>query len=292
MHNKVVKKFYGMDQRWRVVLGVGVLGVCVLCYWAISYASGHESTDDAFIDGHVIAVSPKVSGHVVKVGVVDNEMVKGGQTLFEIDRRDYGVRVDLATADLKEAFAEFKQANQDARRYRDLWVKKDISVQQYERSTLRVDTAQAKLDGAKARLEQAELDLSYTRIRAPEDGQVAQKAVEPGAYVQQGQTLLAIVPAGRWITANFKETQMTHIHPGAKVLFSVDAYPGKVFHGHVDSIQHGTGSRFSLLPAENATGNYIKVIQRVPVKIVFDDAVSLDKPLALGMSVLPTIETN
>ncbi len=292
MYNKIVNKFYGMNYRLRIVLGAGVLGVCILCYWAISYAAGRESTDDAFIDGHVVSISPKVSGHVSKVYVADNEMVKRGQLLFEIDTRDYVVRADLAKADLKAGFAELKQANQDGGRYRDLLAKKDISEQQYERSALRVETAQAKLDGAKARLEQAWLDLSYTKIRAPEDGQVAQKSIEPGAYIQEGQTLLAIVPSERWITANFKETQMTHIHPGEKVSFSVDAYPGRIFHGHVDSIQHGTGSRFSLLPAENATGNYIKVVQRVPVKIVFDDNLSSDRPLALGMSVLPTVETN
>ncbi len=291
MHNKIINKFHGMDHRLRVLLGIGVLGACVLCYWAISYASGHESTDDAFIDGHVVSISPKVSGHVLKVYAADNEMVQSGQLLLEIDSRDYVVRASLAQADLKAAFAELKQANQDAGRYRDLRARKDISAQQYERSTLRVETAQAKLASAKARLQQAELDLSYTKIRAPEAGQVAQKAVEPGAYVQEGQTLLAIVPPARWITANFKETQMTHIHPGEKVAFSVDAYPGRIFYGHVDSIQHGTGSRFSLLPAENATGNYIKVIQRVPVKIVFEDSFNFDRPLALGMSVLPTIET-
>ena len=292
MHNKMVDKFNGMDHRSRVLLGMGVLGVCVLCYWAVSYAAGRESTDDAFIDGHVVAISPKVAGHVARVYVTENEMVKGGQLLFEIDSRDYAVRADLANADLKAAFAEVRQAGQDAARYRDLLAKKDISAQQYERSTLRVVTAQAKLDAARARLQQADLDLSYTKVRAPEAGQVAQKAVEPGAYVQQGQTLLAIVPAERWITANFKETQMTRIHPGEKVTFSVDAYPGRIFRGRVDSIQHGTGSRFSLLPVENATGNYIKVVQRVPVKIVFEDTAGAGQPLALGMSVLPVVETN
>ncbi|MEI8011570.1 MAG: HlyD family secretion protein [Candidatus Omnitrophota bacterium] len=292
MRHQIVNKFHGMNLRWRVLLGVGVLGACVLCYWAISYASGRESTDDAFIDGHVIAVSPKVSGHVSRVCVADNEMVKKGQLLFEIDGRDYMVRVDLAKADLNAALAELQQATQDADRYRDLWAKKDISVQQYERATLRAATAQAKLDSAKARMEQAELDLSYTKVVSPDDGQAAQKAVEPGAYVQEGQTLLAIVPPARWITANFKETQMTHIRPGEKVSFSVDAYPGRIFFGHVDSIQQGTGSRFSLLPPENATGNYIKVVQRVPVKILFEGNFSFDRPLAIGMSVLPTVETN
>ena len=109
-------------------------------------------------------------------------------------------------------------------------------------------------------------------------------------FVEEGQALLAIVLPQRWVIANLKETQMTHIHPGLKVTIRVDAYPGVVFHGHVDSIQQGTGSRFSLLPAENATGNFIKVVQRVPVKIVFDGPLDPQKPLELGMSVVPTID--
>ena len=290
MHQKIVDKFQGMDQRSRILSLVAVLGLFVLGCWIFVMASGSESTDDAFIDGHVVAISPKVSGHVASVYVSDNAMVKRGQLLFEIDDRDYVVRANLARAELQAALAELKQAGQDVERYRDLLAKKDISRQQFERATLRLDTAQAKLSGAKSHLEQAELDLSYTKVRAPEDGQVAKKAVEPGAYVQGGQTLLAIVPPERWVTANFKETQMAHIRPGEKVSLSVDAYPGKVFHGHVDSIQQGTGARFSLLPAENATGNYIKVTQRVPVKIVIDDSSSPEKPLALGMSVVPQVE--
>jgi membrane fusion protein (multidrug efflux system) len=210
--------------------------------------------------------------------------------LFDIDERDYAVRLELAQADVKGAVAELSQASQDATRYKDLRSTGDISQQEFDRAVLRLQTAQAKLDGAKARLEQAELDLSYTKVKAPEAGQVARKAVEPGAYVQEGQVLLAMVTPERWVTANMKETQMTHIQPGMPVTIAVDAYPGKVFHGHVDSIQQGTGSRFSLLPAENATGNFIKVVQRVPVKIVFDDQPDPDEPLALGLSVVPTIK--
>ena len=265
MHEKVMKKFNDLSPRSRLLLGAVVLGACVLCYVAFSWAARHESTDDAFIDGHVVTISPKVSGHITKVYVTDNQMVKSGELLFEIDSRDYLVREELAKADLKAALAELKQADQDATRYRELLAKKDISEQQYEKAALRAQTAQAQLDSAKAHFDQAELNLSYTKVQAPEDGQIAKKAVEPGAFVQEGQAVLALVPQERWVTANFKETQLTHIHPGEKVSISVDAYPGKVLRGHVDSIQHGTGSRFSLLPAENATGNYIKVTQRVPV---------------------------
>ena len=167
---------------------------------------------------------------------------------------------------------------------------KDISQQQYDKALLRWNTDKAKVAAAQARRAQARLNLSYTKIAAPANGAVTKKNVEPGMFVEQGQALLAITLPQRWVIANLKETQMTHIRPGLKVSIRVDAYPGVVFHGHIDSIQQGTGSRFSLLPAENATGNYIKVVQRVPVKIVFDGNLDPQKPLELGMSVVPTIE--
>jgi len=134
----------------------------------------------------------------------------------------------------------------------------------------------------------AELDISYTRITAPEAGKVTKKNAEERAYVQVGQSLLAIVTDQVWIVANFKETQLTRMHPGQQVTIAVDAFPGREIKGHIDSIQSGTGARFSLLPAENATGNFVKVVQRVPVKIVFDEPVD-NMMLVPGMSVVPTV---
>ncbi|MBF0594004.1 MAG: HlyD family secretion protein [Candidatus Omnitrophica bacterium] len=290
MHQKVISKIQGLNPRSQLLAGIAVLAVVAACAWGFINAAGHESTDDAFVDGHMVPVSPKVSGHIEHVYISDNEMVTRGQLLFEIDQRDYAARADLASAELQAAIAEFNQAGQDETRYHDLLAKKDISRQQYDRSELRLQTAKAQLSSAKAHLELARLNLSYTKVRAPHDGQVTKRIVEPGLFVQEGQTLLAIVPPERWVTANFKETQMGHIHPGERVALTVDAYPGRVFHGHVDSIQQGTGAQFSLLPAENATGNYIKVVQRVPVKIIIDDRLPPEKPLALGMSVVPTVE--
>ena len=266
-----------------LLLVVGVVG------WGAAHLFNFESTDDAFVDGHVVAISPKVSGHIVQVSVVDNQSVKVGDPLFAIDDRDYAVRVDLAKAEVKAAKAELEQARQDVARYQALQATGDISQQQYDKAVLRSHTAEAQLDGAEARRKQAELNLSYTQVVATEAGQVTRKIVEPGAFVQAGQVLLAIVPPQRWVTANLKETQLTHIQPGQKVAIEVDAYPGKIIRGHVDSIQQGTGARFSLLPAENATGNYIKVVQRIPVKIVFDEPLDPAEPLALGMSVVPKI---
>jgi membrane fusion protein (multidrug efflux system) len=148
----------------------------------------------------------------------------------------------------------------------------------------------AQYEQAKAQLAAAQLDLSYTQIPAPEAGLVTRKSAEPGAYVQVGQALMAIVPTSVWVIANFKETQLTHMRPGQSVKIEVDAYPGVKFRGKVDSIQAGTGARFSLLPPENASGNYVKVVQRVPVKIVFDGPPDPSHLLAPGMSVIPSVK--
>ncbi len=152
-----------------------------------------------------------------------------------------------------------------------------------------VETASAAVQQAEARLRQAELNLSYTQVTAPEDGRVTRRVVEQGAYVQPGQALLAIVPRHYWVIANFKEIQLTHMRLGQPVEVVVDAYPDHKFNGHVESIQSGAGARFSLFPPENATGNYIKVVQRVPVKIVFDDPPDAQLALGPGMSVVPTV---
>ena len=157
------------------------------------------------------------------------------------------------------------------------------------------DASAAEVRRAQAALDRARLNCSYARVLAPCDGWVTRKAVEEGAYVQQSQTLLAVVRPGVWVTANFKETQLAHLRPGQAVSVAVDAYPGRTLRAHVTSIQAGSGARFSLLPPENATGNYIKVVQRVPVKIEFDpDQRVNDGKLLLGpgMSVTPVVRVD
>ena len=136
------------------------------------------------------------------------------------------------------------------------------------------------------------MNLTYCTLTALEDGRITKKNIEPGSYVQTGQTLFAIVPPEFWVVGNFKETQLDRVHVGQGVKISVDAYPEKEFTGRVESIQSGTGSRFSMLPAENATGNYVKVVQRVPVKITFDPGQMQDAshPLAAGMSAVPEVK--
>ncbi len=313
----------------------------VYYFW---FVAPFETTDDAFIEGYVIPIAPKVSGYVAQLLIKDNQEVKKGDVLLQIDPRDYETSVAHARADLAAARsqmdqsqaqvkvseakvaqaqsavvaaeAENRQAADDLKRYESV-DKNAVSRSAFDAAQSRAQTTQANLQAARsqvqeaesevtlcqagvetasaavqqaqARLHQAELDLSYTKVIAPEDGRVTRRAVEEGAYVQPGQALMTVVPHQYWVNANFKETQLTHMRPGQVVTIRVDAYPQFKLKGHVDSIQSGSGARFSLFPPENATGNYIKVVQRVPVKIVFDDTIPAQLVLGPGMSVDPEV---
>ena len=358
-----------------VLIG-GIVGVRLYLH-----ARAHESTDDAFIEGRIIPISPKVAGQVAKIYITDNQHVTAGEVLVGIDPRDFAVRLAQARAALEVVMARHKAAernveltsvtssadvqqaaarveaarsnlqttraqvmaaeaeatrdNADVQRYQQLYDEDVISRQQLDRavaaahtstaqlaaagkrvaeaeaqlgeaqgrlaeahaapqrvavSQSAVATVRAEIEQARAAVQQAELELSYTTIVAPEAGRITRKSVEAGAYVQVGQALLAVVSDDLWIVANFKETQLTDMTPGQPVEISVDAYPHALFKGHVDSIQAGTGAHFSLLPPENATGNYVKVVQRVPVKIVFDTPRDPQHALAPGMSVVPEVK--
>jgi membrane fusion protein, multidrug efflux system len=415
-----------------VVLLVGIIFGIRYYLHAIS----HESTDDAFIDGHIIQISPKVSGNVIKLHITDNQQVNEGDLLVEIDPRDFETRLAQARASLlaaqarnassqinvkltsttsraavmqassglgqatsnvqstraqmeamrsrlaqarvqiktaqanaeqaraqqAAADAEATRAAADVKRYQQLYELDEVSRQQFDQavaaarvgnaqleaarlkvaaavmqvaeamaaeevaangllqsesqvresqarvgeargqlaganaapdqvaaSRSQVSVSSAEIEQAQAAVQQAELELSYTRILAPESGRVTRKAVEEGALLQVGQALFSIVPDDLWVNANFKETQLTFMQPGQSVEIDVDAYPDKAFRGHVDSIQSGSGAAFSLLPAENATGNYVKVVQRVPVKILFDEPPDPGHALGPGMSVVPEV---
>ncbi len=256
-------------------------------YWL--HSRGRESTDDAFIEGRIVRVSAQVPGQVMDLLVTDNEAVKENQVLLRLDDRQYRAAVDQARADVRVAETEAQRTTDDARRAEALFARALIAAADREHAIAAARTAASQVDAARQRLAQAELNLSYTTIRAPEAGHVTRRTVEDGQYVQVGQALLAIVPNDLWVVANFKETQLRNMRPGQRVDIKVDAYPHRVFHGHVDSIQRGTGARFSVLPPENASGNFVKVVQRVPVKIVFDDPPDTQFPLGPGMSVVPTV---
>ena len=325
-----------------IVVAATVVGGIV--WW---FQSRHwESTDDAFIDAHMVHVASQVAGRVARVPVDDNQLVKPGDILLEIDPSDFKARLDQAVANrlnsdanliqakaqqtvaqenVEQSHAQVgvAQANADIaaiqqKRDQRLAAAHAISTQQLDNSNAnarstaatlvaaqmkqksdeaqtavaasQIAAAQANLDSAAAQVEQARLNLSYTKIATVEAGHVARKNVSPGDYVQIGQNLMALVPVRIWITANFKETQLDHMYAGQPVDIQVDAYPGHVFKGHVDSFQPGSGAAFSLLPPENATGNYVKVVQRVPVKILFDDPPDPDRPLGPGMSVVPSVK--
>jgi len=371
---------------------VAILLVAVVLLWR--YFGSYESTDDAQIDGHINAVSARVSGHVIKLNVDDNQYVEKGAVLVEIDPTDYEVAVARARADYEDAQAQAVAADinvpvtdvstssqvagtqagvanakagiaaarqqlaaaraqaveaeannvkvqNDLARYKQLIDKQEISQQQYDQaiaaakaSAASVEAARAAADAAaaqveqaqdkllqasaelrtaqtapqqqratrsralsaqaiadrkKADLQQAELNLQYTKIVSPVSGIVSDRTVETGQNVQTGQEMMKIIPLEDiWVTANFKETQLRNMKPGLRSDITVDAN-GKTYHGHVDSIAGASGARFSLLPPENATGNYVKVVQRIPVKIVFEPGETKSHELRPGMSVVPKV---
>lgn len=303
-----------------------------------------ETTDDAFVEGHVTPIASQVSGRVGQLLVSDNQDVNQGDLLVQIDPRDYEAKLaqqkanlTAANSQLEQAKAQFAAAEASAQeagaglvaieaqasyaktnltRLESIGVsgvsqdqidlgrtqvrstsadvlaaqnKVAAATAQVELSKANIATAEAQIAQCEAAVRQAELNLSYTKVTAPEAGHVTRRVVEQGAFIQPGQSLMAIVPHHIWVIANYKETQLTHMRPGQPAEVEVDAYPGRKFKGHVDSIQNGAGARFSLFPPENATGNYIKVVQRVPVKIVLDELPDNSLALGPGMSVVPKV---
>jgi len=335
--------------RWKKLLywGIGLLVLAALIIAGVLYwlhSRHYETTDDAFIDGYISQIAAQVSGRVTRIAFADNQQVKAGQVLIELDRRDYQVKLDQAIAQRTQAQAQLdqakaqlglqqanldqaaanvrvteadlQQAQSDLARYRAV-DPKAITRQQLDTSSSTARSAQARLDanrqavaGAHAQIEaqraavaaseasvkqagvtvaNAELQLSYTNVLAPADGQVTKRTVDLGNYVNPGQSLLALVPSQMWVTANFKETQLALMKPGQYVRVQVDACPDFDINARVDSFQAGSGSVFSALPAENATGNYVKVVQRVPVRINFEEQDLSRCRMAPGMSVSPRV---
>ncbi|MEW6569788.1 MAG: HlyD family secretion protein [Nitrospirota bacterium] len=338
---------------------VAIVGVIATIIY-IQYKKTHITTDDAFIEGSIHIISFKVSGRVRAVHVSDNQFVREGTLLAEIEPADYEVKVkeaesilDAERAKLAEALtqldvaekqrsemeygvksakaeleverANLRQAERDIIRAENLFKKDAISRERYEKTNTEYDVslalvisaedrlkqAQASLEKQKAIIRQAEVALRaqeamvnvreaalkeaglkevYTKIYAPADGYVTRKSVEIGNQVEVGQPLMAIVPLDNiWVVGNYKETQLQNVRPGQRARIKVDTYPGRIFWGEVDSIMAGTGAVFSLFPPENATGNYVKVVQRIPVKITLDKDTDAEHVLRIGMSVVPTI---
>ncbi len=240
------------------------------------HASYHETTDDAYTTGNVHNISSRVAGTVIEVAVNDNQFVKKGQVLAKLDPRDFQVQVDKATADYNRAKADFERVD-SLRKSTDGGGA--ISRQEY-------DQIQANLGVAKAALDDAIDQLAYCTITAPEDGYVGDKTVQTGNRVAVGTVLMSVVQ-DLWVVANYKETQVGEMAKGQKVRVSVDEIPGHTFTGRIDSFSPGSGSVFALLPPENATGNFTKIVQRVPVKILLDreSARGYEDRLVPGLSV-------
>ena len=281
------------------------------------YTVYYKSTDDAFIEGHVITVAPRVSGPVLHLNIEDNQEVRKGDFLLEIDPKDYEAKLKETKAKLEEAKAslvnsenqvtrslsDLEFAEADYSRYSKMYEKGISSKQDYDASLNKLTSAQSNSKSAKARydeitasikrleaeVEQEELKLSYTKIYAAADGRITNRTVEQGNYVQVAQPMFAIVPEKMWIVANFKETQLANMKKGQPVKIKIDTYGGKKFKGEVDSIQRSTGARASLFPPENAVGSYVKIVQRVPVKIVFTEDISKYN-IVPGMSVVPEVK--
>jgi len=379
---------------FRIAVIIAVVVLLVVGFFVYRYMTSYESTDDAEVDGHINSISARISGHVTKLNVLDNQYVDAGTVLIEIDPADYQVAYQRAKADfedaqaaasaagvnvpitsvnttsqvsateadvasaragiaaarqqfsaakaqLEEAEANDVKAQNDLGRYRQLVDKQEISQQQYDQavaaakasaasvqanramadaaqsqvtqaqgklvqaeanlryaqtaprqmqiSRSRAASAEAQVLQKKAALDQAQLNLQYTKVIAPVAGVVSDRTVEVGQNVAPGQELMKVIPLNDvWITANFKETQLREMKVGQPVTIEVDAY-GRKYNGKVNSIAGASGARFSLLPPENATGNYVKVVQRIPVKIVLDPGENKDQSLRPGMSVEPKV---
>lgn len=340
-------------QPWFKRRGVVIAGAVMLLLLVVLigawwwYESGIETTDDAFLEAHVVDVSPQIAGQVTRVLVQENQLVHAGQPLVEIDPSQFRLALQQslaseeqartalgqakasvavaqaslaqADADVASARATAVRARQDLKRYEHL---RAVNPRAIARTTIdqavatarsadaqlraarqRVQSAHAQIDSAKAAVAgagariataraaaaRARLNLGYTIVDARVEGHVANRTVAVGTYVMPGQQMMAIVPLHLWVRANFKENMIAGLRPGQRVTIHIDACPQADARGHIESIQRGSGEAFALLPPENATGNYIKVVQRVPVRIALD-TVPAGCVLGPGMSVEPTVK--
>jgi membrane fusion protein (multidrug efflux system) len=332
-------------RRSRRPIVLAILGLAVIVGGALgirgwAFGRTHVTTDNAQVEGHVIPILTRVGGFVATVEVEENQPVRAGQVLVQIDERDLRAKLDQTEGDLANAVAvagaggapgqaaaqlqaarsavaqaeaAARRTEDDLRRYRSLGERGIVSRQQLDAAETgaasaqaalqaardQVVAAQAGLRGAESRAaaaraarDQAALMLSYARIAAPVDGVVSRKSVEVGQLVQIGQPLMSVVPLHDvWVVANLKETEVKDVEPGDPVEITVDSYPGRKFRGRVESLSPATGARFSLLPPDNATGNYTKVVQRIPVRIRVDAGGNALHPLRPGMSVRVVVDT-
>ena len=248
------KGFHWTPLKVLAVIVVALIALVVAIYYII-YAMGHETTDDAYTTGFIHQISSRVTSNVTQLLIVDNERVRQGQVLLQLDPRDFLVEVARAQANYDKAKADFDRV--DA-------LKNDVAISKQD-----YDQTKNNLEVAKASLDDANNQLGYCTVVSPADGFIGNRTVEVGNRVTVGGALMAVVQ-DVWVVANYKETQLGKMKKNQPVKITVDAIPGRTFDGHIDSFSPGTGSTFALLPPDNATGNFTKIVQRVPVKILFE----------------------
>ncbi|MGH7982915.1 MAG: efflux RND transporter periplasmic adaptor subunit [Candidatus Udaeobacter sp.] len=291
------KKFH-VTRKTLIIGGIVAAVLLIGVFLYLLHARNFESTDDAYTTAHVHEISARVAGTVESVNVDDNQFVRTGQILVGLDQRDFKVALEQAKgqvlqrqATVAQAQANQIHAQQDYDRFSKLGSQKVVSKQDIDNATAALRSgndalaaAKADLAAAEAAATNAQLQLSYTSIVAPADGVIAKKTVETGARIQPGQALMAVVEQNAWVLANFKETQLARMRVGQHVDVKIDSIPDHKFSAHIDSLQPGTGSTFALLPPDNATGNFTKIVQRVPVKIVLDDVGKYRDRVVPGLS--------
>ncbi len=271
---------------------IGAAAVILIYFLVKNYL--YEGTDDAYVQAHALMLAPRIGGTITKVLVNENDKVKAGQVLAQLDDQDYSTSYNQALGDQSSVQADLEQAAEDLQRIKKLYEDQAVSKQQLDAAVARYGNLSSRLKADQAKVAQAKLNLTYTLITAPVDGTIAKKSVEVGMVVPPGQALFGFVSSSeRWVEANFKETQLARIKPGQKVDVEVDALSGKTFQGVVDSIGSATGSTFTLLPPDNSTGNFTKVVQRVPVKIDLPNLTPEDiDRLADGLSAVVNVKVH
>jgi membrane fusion protein (multidrug efflux system) len=254
----------------KIGMGLGLIAAIILGVMGWIQSSHYESTDNAYTEAHVAALSPKVAGLVDEVLVEENDKVKKDQVLVRLDPRDYQNALNSLTDELGGVEASLKLAQKDNQRAVQLYAEGVVTEQYRDNNATKVQELQKKKDELADQVAQAQLNLSFTELRAPAGGIVGKKLVEAGMVVSPGQPLMAFVDSRiPWVVANFKETQLRKMNVGQKCEIKIDSIGGKKFEGEIESFAPGTGATFALIPPENATGNFTKIVQRVPVRITF-----------------------
>lgn len=281
-----------MDKK-KILIGAGTLAAIAIVYFGYEHMV-YVTTDNAQIEAPVVMLAAKVPGYIVDVKVVEGQKVKSGDILAEIDSRDYQNTLKQVQSELSSLESRRRDAERNYQRISQLYKQSAVSTQQYDTATANYSEVKSKYEAVSAQVDQAKLNLENTKIKAPMDGAIAKKSVEVGQLASAGVPLIGFVGGSeRWVMANFKETEIGSIKVGNSVDVEIDAIGGKSYHGSVSALSAATGATFTLLPPDNATGNFTKVVQRVPVKIKLENLADADlELLRAGLSAFVKVKKN